>query len=227
MSDSDQQQAEKQDTSTLPLPFDPADLTRGIRVRPAQFARMCNVSRQAVSMWIKKGKITLYTDGTLDPAKAAQSVVKNTDPSRLRAKVFRASNDEIADLRKNTTTLAKELTAAKAQIEYLERGRNEADRAEQNFLDLLGLARITLFAADDKTYSAILVELNDLSWLIAGGYESLPGDAGEVDEYLANIPCAPKQTEEEGEVEIMLPTADELANLYALGSLDDAEIDND
>lgn len=172
-------------------------------------------------MWIKKGKITLYPDGTLDPAKAAHSVVKHTDPSRLRAKVFRASNDEVADLRKNATTLAKELTAAKARIEYLERGRNEADRAEENFLELLGLARITLFAADDKAYNAILAELNDLSWLIAGGYEPMPRDVGDVDNYLADRPCKSKQTEEGGEIENTLPTADELANLYGIGSLDD------
>ena len=211
MTNSDQQKAGKQGTSTLP--FDPADLTRGIRVRPAQFARMCNVSKQTVSVWIKQGKITLYTDGTLDPAKAAESVVRNTDPSRLRAKVFRVANDEISQLRRSVAALAHELAESKSRIEYLERATSEAERAEQNLLLLLVLAQARLSDTDAAEYPITIEELSDLSWLIAGGYEPLPGDAGEVENYLAYRLRALNQVKGGGEVEITLPTPDEIAFL--------------
>lgn len=85
------------------LPFNPADLV-AMRVRPADFARMCNVSRQTVSQWIKKELVSLGPDGLLDPSKAARQVMENTNPARLRARVFKlagASNDELRDQVRN------------------------------------------------------------------------------------------------------------------------------
>jgi hypothetical protein len=80
------------------LPFDPADLV-ALRVSPAQFARMCEVSKQSVSQWIKQGKVTLGPDGKLDPAKAAREVFERTDPARLRARVFKSAMESREDLR--------------------------------------------------------------------------------------------------------------------------------
>lgn len=88
-----------QNARPSPLPFDPADLV-AIRVLPAQFARMMEVSRQTVSRWIHEGKVTLGPDGKLDPAKATREVIERTDPARLRARVLKqatATHDELRD----------------------------------------------------------------------------------------------------------------------------------
>lgn len=79
------------------LPFDPAELV-AMRVLPAEYARMVEVSKQCVSRWIKEGKITLGPDGRVDPHKASREVMRNTDPARMRARVFKhamASQDEL------------------------------------------------------------------------------------------------------------------------------------
>lgn len=80
-----------------PLPFDPSELT-AVRVRPAVFARMCQVSKQCVSQWIKEGKITRGPDGLIDPTLAARQVFERSDPTRLRARVFKnamSTQDEL------------------------------------------------------------------------------------------------------------------------------------
>ena len=83
----EQEGAESLPVSTsVPLPFDPVDLAQGVRVNQADFSRMCGVSRQTVSQWVKLGKIkAVYPDGSLDPFQAARDVIRNTDPARLRA----------------------------------------------------------------------------------------------------------------------------------------------
>lgn len=90
------------------LPFDPADLV-ALRVSPAQFARMCTVSKQSVSQWIKQGKVTLGPDGKLDPAKAAREVFERTDPGRLRARVFKSAMEGRDDLRDRVRELEAQL----------------------------------------------------------------------------------------------------------------------
>jgi len=107
--------------STSPaLPFDPGDLAQGVRVNQADFARMCGVSRQTVSVWVRAGKIrAIYPDGTLDPARAAREVIRNTDPARLRAKIFKVATEDAQALRVRVATLERELDAAKAYIEAL------------------------------------------------------------------------------------------------------------
>ena len=107
-------------STSAPLPFEPADLAQGVRVTQADFARMTGVSRQTVSQWVKLGKIrAVYPDGSLDPARAAREVIKNTDPARLRAKIFRVATEDAQALRGRVATLERELDAAKAYIEAL------------------------------------------------------------------------------------------------------------
>lgn len=107
-------------STSAPLPFNPADLAQGVRVSQADFARMCGVSRQTVSRWVKLGKIKhTYPDGSLDPARAAREVIRNTDPTRLRAKVFRVATEDAQALRVRVADLERELAAAKAYIDAL------------------------------------------------------------------------------------------------------------
>lgn len=98
------------------LPFDPADLV-ALRVSPAQFARMCDVSKQSVSQWIKQGKVTLGPDGKLDPAKASREIFERTDPSRLRARVFKSAMEGRDDLRGRVRKLEGELAAQREETE--------------------------------------------------------------------------------------------------------------
>lgn len=70
------------------LPFDVADML-AVRLLPSQFARVVGVSKQSVSKWIRAGKVTLGPDGRLDPVCAIQEVLRNTAPTKLRARIFR------------------------------------------------------------------------------------------------------------------------------------------
>jgi hypothetical protein len=99
------------------LPFDPADLV-ALRVLPAQFARMCNVSKQSVSQWIKQGKVTLGPDGKLDPAKAAREVFERTDPGRLRARVFKSAMASRDDLHGRIRELESQLVAQRIEWQH-------------------------------------------------------------------------------------------------------------
>ncbi len=98
------------------LPFNPADLV-ALRVSPAQFARMCEVSKQSVSQWIKQGKVTLGPDGKLDPAKASREIFERTDPGRLRARVFKSAMEGRDDLRSRVRHLEAELVAQREAAE--------------------------------------------------------------------------------------------------------------
>lgn len=105
-------------TGHLPFDFDPGSLLQ-LRVRPADFARMCGVSRQAVSQWVKRGVITLGPDGKLDPVAAGRQVLLATDPARLRARVFRDTARDIDELRAQVRTLRAERDQARAEVDAL------------------------------------------------------------------------------------------------------------
>ncbi len=159
--------SEKATPSTLP--FDPESLAQGIRVRPAQFARMCAVSKQAVSGWVRAGKITLFPDGTLDPARAAREVIANTDPGRLRARIFKTAVDDVAALRRRIAALELELQAAKERRDYLEEFSRELIRGEEVIRGMLieheGALRST---PDSRAYSILLETLFDEATLLVG-----------------------------------------------------------
>lgn len=188
--------------TTAQLSFDPASLTQGIRVRPATFARMVGVSRQTVSGWVKQGKVTLYPDGTLDPAKAAKQVINNSDPARLRAKLFKTAVSDVTSLQRRVAQLDAELGAARAEIEDLRYqadfdeiqwyrfrvllldARDEVQAAagdEQGYVELMKrlairseeLARIAIEEADEDDYDLHIADA-DLSYeVLAEGLADL------------------------------------------------------
>lgn len=100
----------------LSLPFDPRD-PLSLRVRPATFARMMRVSKQTVSMWIKRGTITLGADGLLEPERAARQAIANTNPAKLRARVLRQAVTDHDALRARVRALEAELARERAQRE--------------------------------------------------------------------------------------------------------------
>lgn len=83
---------------------------------------MCGVSKQAVSGWKKRGIITIGPDGKLDPHRAAQQVIRNTDPGKLRARVFKEAVEDHQTTRDRAAKL-------QAEIEEL----RETLRAERAF----------------------------------------------------------------------------------------------
>ncbi|AVR89533.1 hypothetical protein Tharo_2645 [Thauera aromatica K172] len=90
-----------------------------MRVRPAQFARMCEVSKQAVSDWIKRGVVSLGPDGLLDPVTASRQVFERTDPARLRARVFKGLAKDVPELREQVRELRDALKQALAERDQL------------------------------------------------------------------------------------------------------------
>ena len=148
------------------LPFDPADLAQGLRVTQADFARMCKVSRQTVSQWVKLGKIKhTYPDGTLDPARAAREVIRNTDPARLRAKVFKVATEDAQALRVRVASLEKDLATASAYIAALPQALRE-----------VGLSGL---------------QIEYVEWLAGGGEAADEDDQAPADQGAAEEPALP------------------------------------
>ena len=169
-------------STSHPLPFDPSELAQGVRVTQADFARMAGVSRQTVSQWVKLGKIrSVYPDGRLDPARAAREVIKNTEPGKLRARLFKVAAEDAAALRTRAMDLQHQLDEAlayiaaipaalreagltEAQIEYVEwcagEGRNAPDDPDPDGIeDLEGLP---LFDDEGQTTQTPLEQLEHL-----------------------------------------------------------------
>ncbi|WP_231366589.1 hypothetical protein [Thioalkalivibrio sp. ALE31] len=140
------------DLSLLPEP----DL--GVRVRPAQFARMLNVSRQTVSRWVKEGRVLLDPSGRLDPVKATERVLQHGDPARLRATLLKPVMDDMAGLR---SELREALERAEAAEDRAERAAARADEAEANVA--------MLEAAGDRFMDAVVTRLEHLVELEAPG----------------------------------------------------------
>lgn len=151
--------------SSLGLPFDQTTLTQGIRVKPATFARMVGVSKQCVSQWVKSGKVTLFPDGTLDPARAAKQVIDNSDPARLRARVFKTAMDDVGALRRRIGSLEAELAEALERTAFLEQFSRNQDDAERIFVRLLIAHRTDLIEASADGFAAKLEQLLDAAIL--------------------------------------------------------------
>lgn len=108
------------------LPFNPSELT-AIRVTKAQFARMCGVSRQAVTKWVQRGYFSVGPDDRFDPAHAFRCVVDRADPARLRARMLKKAFEPLSALRARVEELESDLAEARRHAECARLA--EADRA--------------------------------------------------------------------------------------------------
>lgn len=99
------------------LGFDPAELV-AVRVRPAEFARLSGVTKQAVSGWIKRGLVTLGPDGRLDPSKAYRELMANGDPAKLRARFMKGAMDDVGKLKAEVLALRQQVAAQEAARAY-------------------------------------------------------------------------------------------------------------
>lgn len=145
-----------------------------LRVRPAEFARMVDVSRQTVSQWIAQGKVTLGADGRLDPTVAAGQVVRNSDPTRLRARVLRGAVQDADTLRRRVADIERDLAAARERVDYLEKFTDDWTVAEELLLGELaddGTLEALLGLADRPTRLRFLESMRDRAALQAEGLD--------------------------------------------------------
>lgn len=157
--------------STSLLPFEPEDLAQGLRVSQADFARMCKVSRQTVSTWVKKGKIrSVFPDGTMDPRQAAREVIRNTDPARLRAKVFKVATEDSVQLRRRVVDLERQLRASQEQATY------HAERLHR-FVEVLiqDRAKSIVNAGLERFAAEISLSLEIATWYLSRSDVESPG----------------------------------------------------
>jgi hypothetical protein len=107
-------------------------LTAGIRVTRAQFAKMMGCSRQAVTEWVRAGRLTVGSDGRFDPRKAVASLLRTGDPARLRAKVLQPMADELAAYRGRIVDLEAALGQALQTVEKLRTVAAEVEDLREN-----------------------------------------------------------------------------------------------
>ena len=106
------------------LPFGPGELDRSVfRMRRSDFARFLSVSKQAVGEWVRLGKITVGTDGLIDPRQAVAQLLRNTDAYRLRSRILGPIVRDVSTLRHRITDLEKALAAAREEAAF-EAGAN-------------------------------------------------------------------------------------------------------
>lgn len=93
------------------------ELLAGVRTTRAQFARMMGCSRQAVTEWVKAGRLTVGADGRFDPCKAVADLLRTGDPARLRARVLKPLAVELQNHRARIVDLEAALGQAMRTIE--------------------------------------------------------------------------------------------------------------
>ena len=101
------------------LPFAETELL-AVRLRPAEFARCIDVTKQSVSRWIKNGTVTLGADGRLNPTAAMRQLLRTGDPGRIRARLVRQAFADMGDLRAQAARadeLGRKVALLEEQIE--------------------------------------------------------------------------------------------------------------
>lgn len=131
------------------------------RVRQADFARMMGVSRTAVYKWVQEGKIDVGPDGRLDPRKAAESVVKRSDPTRLRARALRPLVADGEALQREAERARAEAEEARKLVAYHSALVDEADGALEIFMGELASEWARLAGCTPEEARAHLDERHD------------------------------------------------------------------
>ena len=122
-------------TPLLPLGHDPAELRSGLRLTRAQFARLMGTSRQAVTSWIKAGKVSIGVDGRLDPRVAVAQLLRHSDPGRVRAKILAPLAAELDVLQRRLAELETQLAAARADADFHKGAAAELEAKLQSALE--------------------------------------------------------------------------------------------
>ena len=82
-------------------------------------------SKQAVTDWVKSGRIIVGADGRIDPRQAVSKLLATSNPARLRARVLAPLVGEIDGLRKRLVSAESACAAYREDAEFYERSANE------------------------------------------------------------------------------------------------------
>jgi hypothetical protein len=96
--DSDQSQKPAKKSRAAPLASSDTEAA-GLRVTRAEFSRIMECSKQAVTDWVKAGRIVVGADGRFDPRQAVRSLLATGDPAKIRARVLSPLVAELDTLR--------------------------------------------------------------------------------------------------------------------------------
>ena len=103
---------------SLALPFESSSTEMaGIRVTRAEFSRMMGCSKQAVTDWVKSGRVVVGADGRFDPRQAVASLMRTGDPARIRAKVLEPLVRDIAGRDREIVRLREIVAKQQAELE--------------------------------------------------------------------------------------------------------------
>jgi hypothetical protein len=189
-------------TPLLPLGFDQAQLGSGLRLTRAELARLLGTSRQAVTTWVKSGKISIGVDGRIDPRAAVAQLLRHSDPAKVRAKVLAPLTGELGALQRRVAELETKLHAARECADFHEGAAAELLAQQAALLRHLAAQRAALSALT----GAEVVDAIE-TWLRRAA------ESGRFD------PATPLLGEHAAEPE------SELAELLRLGEEADAEFD--
>lgn len=161
------------------LPFDPAEFSH-VRVNRSGLARMLGVSKQAVGTWVKRGLITVGVDGLINPREAVQQLMRNADPSRLRARVLRPLVQDVGTLQRRNAELEGLLEAAREKIAYLDGFWQNLESGHEIFKRLLVRRASELRAADDADLAQLLDVIENEAFIATSPVEEDDVDAFQV-----------------------------------------------
>lgn len=176
----DDQQPESAQQS-LSLLADHKDLLR-LRLLPVELAKVLNVTKQTISVWIKDGKITPPSpiDGRLDAQAAVRQVLRNTPPGKIRARILRQATEDAQALRENLARAEDRAEIAETallktqrQIAHLERWIADGEAYENVFRALLIEHGENLRAAPPEAWEQALSDLSDRAWDVVDAVETL------------------------------------------------------
>lgn len=102
---------------SLPLASSEAEMA-GIRVTRADFSRIMGCSKQAVTEWVKSGRIVVGPDGRFDPRVAMASLVRTGDPARIRSMILAPLVRDIGLRDREIERLRLELAGAKEDADF-------------------------------------------------------------------------------------------------------------
>lgn len=112
-------------SKSMALPFESSTMeTSGIRVTRAEFSRLMGCSKQAVTEWVKSGRVSIGVDNRLDPRKAVSQLLQSGDPARIRSRVLQPFVRQIDELLEKIKRLEQELNTERENALFYEAACN-------------------------------------------------------------------------------------------------------
>lgn len=109
----------------------------GIRVTRAEFSRIMGCSKQAITEWVKSGRIVVGLDGRFDPRAAMASLVRTGDPARIRSMILAPLVRDIGKRDIEIKLLRTALAGAEEDADSLEGAVSEMNELLDGLIDRL------------------------------------------------------------------------------------------